>query len=157
MRFILLAISLFFASNTYAAIVNNFYIYSDDSDKSKIDKEEYKKHYDDESERKLTEFKNNIKNNRTTNYNRFAKGEVVYKVGDISKTDVGVKIGMTKDQVVNKSYWGKPDRVYTTIDGNNKYELWIYEVHGYRNGIYKIDASLYFINGKLAYKVPLSP
>ena len=80
---------------------------------------------------------------------------MVYRVGDSSKKDVGTKIGMTKDQVINNSYWGKPDNIYTIIDGNDKLELWSYEIHGERNRISKIDGSLFFINGKLTHITPM--
>ena len=151
MRFILLAISLLFANNTYAAIVNNFYIYSDDSDKRRADKEEYRIAKDEIAQQQLMAFKENRKNG----YQNFAKDEVVYRVGDSSKKDVGTKIGMTTDQVINNSYWGKPDNIYTIIDGNDKLELWSYEIHGERNGIWKIDGSLFFINGKLTHRTPM--
>lgn len=151
MRFILLAISLLFANTTYAAIVNNFYIYSDDSDKRRADKEEYRIAKDEIAQQQLMAFKKNRKNS----YQHFAEDEVVYRVGDSSKKDVGTKIGMTKDQVINNSYWGKPDNIYTIIDGNDKLELWSYEIHGERNRISKIDGSLFFINGKLTHRTPI--
>ena len=49
------------------------------------------------------------------------------------------KIGMTTDQILNKSNWGKPDDINTTIDAYGKFEQWVYEDNQY----------LYFKNGKL--------
>lgn len=150
MRFILLAISLFFANNTYAAVLNNLYIYHDDSNEIKVLKDELRIVKNESSEQNLIIFKNH----RKTRYQRYAKDEIVYKVGDTSKEDVGTKIGMSKDQVLNKSYWGKPENIYTATDGNDKIELWTYEIHGERNGALQRDGLLFFINGKLTHRMP---
>lgn len=155
MRFILLAVSLFFASNTYAAVINNLYIFHDDSDKRKLGKEEYRKAKIGMAEYALTAFKNDRKINYHS-FAKFAKNEVVYRAGDINKKDVSAKIGMTKDQVI-KSYWGKPDDIYKTTEGDDKLELWVYEIHGERSGISKMDAKLYFINGKLTHRISEFP
>lgn len=49
------------------------------------------------------------------------------------------RIGMTTNQILHNSKWGKPYSINTTIDASGKYEQWIYG-----NGKY-----LYFKNGKL--------
>ena len=49
------------------------------------------------------------------------------------------KIGMTKDKIVNKSNWGEPDDINTTIDSYGTFEQWVYGSSQY----------LYFKNGKL--------
>jgi len=148
MKFILLAISLFVASNGYAAILNGLYIYHDDSDEYRALKEKLKVAENESGETLLRLFKNN----RKTAYHGYDKDEeVVYKAGDISKKDVSTKIGMTTDQVLNKTYWGKPENIYTTIDGNDKLELWKYEIHEYRYEVSESEGLLFFINGKLTH------
>lgn len=150
MKLILLAISLFFASNTYAAILNNLYIYDDDSKEARALKEELKVAKDKLAKQYLRLFKTNGKNV----YRGYDKDEIVYKVGDTSRKDVGAKIGMSTDQVLNKTYWGKPEGVYTDIDKNRKFELWTYEIHEERNGVTERAGLLFFIDGKLTYKIP---
>lgn len=54
-------------------------------------------------------------------------------------TKPDARIGMTTNQILNKSNWGKPNDINTTIDSSGKSEQWIYG-----NGEY-----LYFKNGKL--------
>lgn len=49
------------------------------------------------------------------------------------------KIGMTKEQVLNNTNWGKPKYVNTTINAYGTREQWVYETYQY----------LYFNNGKL--------
>lgn len=49
------------------------------------------------------------------------------------------RIGMTKNQILNQSNWGKPDDINTTIDAYGTFEQWIYGS----------DQYLYFTNGKL--------
>lgn len=147
MRFILLAISLFFAGNTYAAITNNSYIYSDDSSKKRELKERTKIAEDRLSDQYLMLFKNN----RKANYDGYDKDEVVYRVGDISKKDVGAKIGMSGEQILNRTYWGRPDNTYLDSDANNKLELWTYQIYGERNGVSQKTGLLFFINGKLTH------
>lgn len=149
MRFILLAISLFFASNTYAAILNDLYIYDDDSYEQRVLKERLKVAKDGLAEQYLKLFKTN----RESAYSGYDKDEVVYRVGDVSKKDVGAKIGMTMDQVLNETYWGKPESVYKDTNGNEKMELWIYEIHGERKGVTQRNGWLCFINGKLTHRV----
>lgn len=147
MRFIWLAVALFFASNSYAAISNNSYIYSDDSDELKTLKERVKKSEDELSEQYLRLFKIN----RAVNYDDYDKDEVVYRAGDFSKKDVGAKIGMTREQVLNKSYWGRPENTYVDFDMNDKNELWVYQTYGERNGSSQRMGLLFFINGKLTH------
>ena len=67
--------------------------------------------------------------------------EIVYKVGDTSKKDVGAKIGMTTDQVLNETYWGleKPDYVHKVDDKYGELE----------QRYYNNDGALYFDNGRL--------
>lgn len=50
----------------------------------------------------------------------------------------GVKIGMTADEVINQTSWGKPRDVHRTVTAKTITEQWIYD------GSY-----LYFTNGKL--------
>lgn len=147
MKFILLAISLFFASNTYAAVSNYLYIYQDDSEEIRVLKEKIEILKNNVLESNLIKFKNHEQNR----YQRYAKDEVVYRVGDTSKKDIGAKIGMTKEQVINKTYWRKPDSIHTIIDGDDILESWTYEMFGDRNGILEAHGTLYFINGKLTH------
>lgn len=53
--------------------------------------------------------------------------------------DVGAKIGMTHNQVLKNTYWGKADRTYTITDEYGKLDYWSYESYG----------GLYFDNDKL--------
>ncbi len=146
MRFFLLATFLFFATNTYGAVLNHLYVYPDDTNEGKAIKEQLKAAKDKFGELRLRSFKNN----RNTYPD---KDEVVYRVGDISKKDISAKIGMTTDQVLNKTYWGKPDRSYIDIDGNDKIELWIYDMYGERKQISSVHGLLFFINGRLTNRV----
>ncbi len=50
-----------------------------------------------------------------------------------------VKIGMTRDQVRNKSRWGPPNKINRTTTARGDFEQWVYK-SGY----------LYFTNGKLS-------
>jgi len=72
------------------------------------------------------------------------ESEEIYRIGNSfdSNIDVGAKIGMTTDQVLSKTYWGKPDHTHEVMDEYGKLESWIYE---HDRGSY----SLYFDNGKL--------
>ncbi len=53
------------------------------------------------------------------------KDEVLLKNG----IDIGAKMGMTKNQVLTKTHWGKPDYINTTTDELGKIEQWIYGNH----------------------------
>lgn len=147
MRLILLAVSLFFASNTYAVILNDLYIYPDDSKDYRMLKEELRIAKNQLAEANLNIFKKN----RKIGSARYNRDEIVYAVGDTSKKDVGAKIGMTTEQILNKTYWGKPDNRYTVIDKNDKIELWTYERYGERYGASKSTGLLFFINERLTH------
>ena len=149
MKFILLVVSLFFASNTYAVIHNNLYIYQDDSSENRELKEKLRIAKSELAEANLGIFKKN----RKIGSGVYDKDEVVYAVGDISKKDVGAKIGMTKEQVINKTHWGKPDSIHTIIDRDSILDSWTYEIFGDRNGITQSTGTLYFINGKLTHRI----
>ena len=43
--------------------------------------------------------------------------------------DVGAKIGMTHNQVLKNTYWGKADRTYTITDEYGKLDYWSYGDH----------------------------
>lgn len=146
MRFILLAISLLVASNTHAAIDNSLYIYEDDSDEISLLKEELRILKSKLAKQNLE----TINKRRKNNYQHNPKDEVVYIVGDVSKTDVGAKIGMTKKQVIDETYWGKPDNIYTIIDDDGSVmDSWNYDMFGNRKGATQSTGTLYFLNGKL--------
>lgn len=145
MKFILLAISIFFATNTYAAVFHKLYIYPDDSNERKVLKEKLAIQNDELAKAYLMLFKTNRKTISD-------KDEVVYKVGDISKKDISAKIGMSRDQVINNTYWGKPDRSYTDTYKNEKIELWFYDMYGERNQPSSVDGILFFINGRLTHR-----
>jgi len=148
MRFILLAIFLLFTCNTYAVILNESYIYPEDDKELTALKEKLKISGSELGKSYLKLFKNN----RESAYRGYDRDEeAVYRVGDTSKKDIGAKIGMSTDQVLNKSYWGKPDNKYTAIDANDKLELWTYKRYGYRKGTTKRTGLLFFINGKLTH------
>ncbi len=51
----------------------------------------------------------------------------------------GVKIGMTKKQVVEASNWGEPRAVNETVTGGGTREQWVYGDGNY----------LYFVNGRV--------
>nr|WP_181716913.1 hypothetical protein [Psychrobacter sp.] len=148
MKLILLAISLFFAGNTYAGIINDLYIYQDDSNEVRVLKEKIGMLKKQQAELNLIAFKSHM-----SGYQRYAKDEVVYRVGDTSKKDVGAKIGMTKEQVMNKTHWGKPESIHTIIDRGDILDAWTYDIFGDRNGITQSTGSLYFINGKLTHRI----
>lgn len=148
MKFILLAVSMFFAGNTYAGIINDHYIYQDDSNEIRVLKEKIGMLKNKAAESNLMAFKRH-----RSSYQRYAKDEVVYMVGDTSKKDVGAKIGMTKEQVLNKTHWGKPETIHTIIDGGDIFDSWTYDIFGDRNGITQSTGSLYFINGKLTHRM----
>ena len=44
--------------------------------------------------------------------------------------DVGAKIGMTPNQVLKNTYWGKADRTHTITDEYGKLDYWSYERYG---------------------------
>ena len=148
MKFILLAISLFFAGNTYAAIINDLYVYQEDSNEIRMLKEELEVLKSEAAELNLIGYKTH-----RVGYQRYAKDEVVYRVGDTRKKEVGAKIGMSKEQVMNETHWGKPDRIHTIIDRDSILDSWTYEIFGDRNGITQSTGTLYFINGKLTHRI----
>lgn len=51
----------------------------------------------------------------------------------------GVKIGMTKKQVIEASNWGEPISINETVTGSSAREQWVYGVGQY----------LYFTNGRV--------
>jgi hypothetical protein len=53
------------------------------------------------------------------------KDEILLKNG----IDTGAKMGMTKNQVLTKTHWRKPDYINTTTDEIGKIEQWIYGNH----------------------------
>lgn len=149
MRFILLGLSLFIVSNTYAAINANDYIYSYDSNEMIIVKKEL-----DNSESKYgkTVLETlRINKNMLDNYDKSEKA--VYKVNDISKKDVSVKIGMSKEQVLSETYWGKPDKTYRNINKYDSLELWMYYTFSSSLSSRRMPM-LVFRNNILAYIIP---
>lgn len=52
------------------------------------------------------------------------KSETVFRNGN--NIDVGAKIGMTPNQVLTKTHWGKPQYTNVTTDEMGKLEQWIY-------------------------------
>ncbi|MGP5547585.1 hypothetical protein [Psychrobacter alimentarius] len=52
------------------------------------------------------------------------KSETVFRNG--SNVDTGAKMGMTPNQVLTKTYWGKPKYTNVTTDEMGKLEQWIY-------------------------------
>lgn len=146
MRLILLAVFLFIVSNTYAAFDADSYIYSDDSNEMIIMKIRLQDSHDKYAQSVLKTLRKN--KNMLDSYD---KSEVVYKIDDISKKDVGAKIGMNKEQVVNKTYWGEPDTIHKNINEYDSLELWTYWVSGTSQ---TVRAMLVFRNDKLTYIVP---
>lgn len=55
------------------------------------------------------------------------KSEIVFRNGN--NVDVGAKIGMTPNQVLTKTHWGKPQYTNVTTDELGKLEQWIYGDH----------------------------
>lgn len=149
MRFILLGLSLFIVSNTYAAMHTDDYIYSYDSKEMATEK---KKLYDTENEYGKTVLETLRRNkNMLNDYEKSEKA--VYKVNDISKKDVSVKIGMSKEQVLSETYWGKPDKTYKNFNKYDRLELWTYDVFG-SSSPSRVMAMLVFRNNILAYIMP---
>lgn len=138
MRFILLALSLLIASNSHAGINESDYIYEDDDQEMISAKEQLKK--SKEIGEKL-KFRNvqNIRRKGKLSALTTVTNENVYRVGDTSKHNVGAKIGMTPEQVLN-TYWGEPDFITKGIDDLGSLEQWSYTYYG----------TLFFDNGKLA-------
>lgn len=52
------------------------------------------------------------------------RSETVFRNGN--NIDVGAKIGMTPNQVLTKTHWGKPQYTNVTTDELGKLEQWIY-------------------------------
>lgn len=52
------------------------------------------------------------------------KSETVFRNG--GNIDIGAKIGMTPNQVLTKTHWGKPKYTNVTTDEMGKLEQWIY-------------------------------
>lgn len=52
------------------------------------------------------------------------KSETVFRNGN--NIDVGAKMGMTPNQVLIKTHWGKPEYTNVTTDELGKLEQWIY-------------------------------
>ena len=132
------------ASNTYAAIDNEAYIYTGNSEEKRTLKERIRTAENELAEAQLKVFKNN----RKVTLRGYDNDEVVYKVNDNSKKDIGAKIGMSKEQVINKTYWGKPDNSNRVIDGKDELELWSYKRYGIASSN---QGLLFFINGKLTH------
>jgi len=62
-----------------------------------------------------------------------------FEYAESIKNKLGVKIGMTKKQVLENTNWGKPKSINTTTSKYDVREQWVYEDSNY----------LYFLNGKL--------
>ena len=144
MKCTLALVILCIASNTYAAIDNESYIYTGNSEEKITLKERIKTAENELAEAQLKVFKNN----RKVALRGYDNDEVVYRVNDASKKDIGAKIGMSMEQVINKSYWGKPDNSNRVIDGRDELELWSYKRYGMASSS---QGLLYFINGKLTH------
>ena len=144
MKYTLALVILVIASNTYAAIDNESYIYADNSEEKRTLKERIRTAENELAEAQLKVFKNN----RKVALRGYDNDEVVYKVNDNSKKDIGAKIGMSKEQVINKTYWGKPDNSNRVIDGKDELELWSYKRYGIASAN---QGLLFFINGKLSH------
>lgn len=65
-----------------------------------------------------------FKINRRIENSTLGNNETVFRNG--SKVDVGAKMGMSTNQVLTKTYWGKPDYINTTTDELGKLEQWVY-------------------------------
>lgn len=58
---------------------------------------------------------------------------------EVRRKKPGVKIGMSKKQVIEKTSWGEPERINRTTTTHGEREQWVYDGGSY----------LYFTNGKL--------
>lgn len=126
MRFIFLAVSLLVASNSYAEINKDYYIYTSDSNEVKKNKEKLMV-----AKAKLAkQYLKNAQESRKKSPLIHGKSEVVFKVGDAIKKDVGAKIGMTPNQISEKTYWGKPEITNSITDEYGKLEWWYYDHYG---------------------------
>ena len=65
-----------------------------------------------------------FKTNRRMKSSNFGESETVFRNG--SSVDIGAKMGMTTNQILTKTYWGKPDYINTTTDELGKLEQWVY-------------------------------
>lgn len=137
MRFILLALSLLIASNSHAGINESDYIYEDDDQEIISAKEKLKETREIGEKVKFRNAKN-IRRKGKLSALTTVTNENVYRVGDNSKHNVGAKIGMTPQQVLN-TYWGKPDFITKDIDELGSFEQWSYTYYG----------TLFFENEKL--------
>lgn len=66
----------------------------------------------------------NYQDGRRMNNITSGKSEIVFRNG--SNIDVGAKMGMTTNQVLTKTHWGKPSYTNTATDEHGKLEQWIY-------------------------------
>lgn len=147
-------------------IAGNMYVYKDKdgqvllinvnpSGSSHRSTKEANIHIDDETtayEKKLVEARKqlaeqhlkNMQTNREKGIRVSNKDEVLYSLNDYSEVnnDVGAKIGMTKEQVLNQTHWrlSSPTYVHKVDDKRGELEQWYYHNKG----------ALYFDNGKLS-------
>lgn len=97
---------------------------------------ENKKHIDDI----LQQLANPDERSLEFNKEEREKQEKARKIQEQLSRKPNVRIGMTTDQVLNKTNWGRPKDINTTINAHGKFEQWVYGLSQY----------LYFTNGKLA-------
>lgn len=76
------------------------------------------------------------------------KSETVFRNGN--NVDVGAKIGMTPNQVLTKTHWGKPQYTNVTTDELGKLEQWIYD--DYANFLIFDNDKLISIQQVISYK-----
>lgn len=138
MRFILLALSLLIISNSHAEIDGSNYIYESDDKETISVKEDLNEAREKVERANLKAIQNYRKKGKSMSALSDFTNEIVYKVGDASKNNIGAKIGMTPDQVL-KTYWRQPDMITKDSDELGSLEQWNYQNYG----------TLIFDNGKL--------
>lgn len=58
------------------------------------------------------------------------ESQIILSDGKNGLVDVGAKIGMSHNQVLKNTYWGKADRTHTITDEYGKLDYWSYEYYG---------------------------
>ena len=58
------------------------------------------------------------------------ESQIILSDGKNGLVDVGAKIGMSHNQVLKNTYWGKADRTHTITDEYGKLDYWSYERYG---------------------------
>lgn len=112
---------LFISSNLYADTFDSkMYIYKDEDGKVQLKRVDIEK--DSQNQLKIDP----------------SIEEMARKKAELAKKP-DARIGMTANEVLNHTHWGKPEDIRTTVNAQGKFEQWVYSFSRY----------LYFKNGRL--------